>query len=89
MIDNLNILSNISMHDPFRPVWHYLPEEGLLWDPCAAIYYKDQYHFFYLHSSWKESGIPLQENGLYPNCNDVTAWIEEDSCFAITGTRES
>lgn len=30
---------------------------------------------------------PVQGNGLYPNCNDVISWIEEDYCYTIIGTK--
>lgn len=159
------------IQDNDRPTYHYLPSEGLLWDPCAAIYWKGRYHLFYLHSSWAEAGParrsdgyiyktwahisspdlvhweqhpnaldrgqtgnlflfngtptviyphpdgggasciatnpegdlmrwqfhpndpvlrhPVQGTGLYPRCNDVTAWQEGEWCYALTGTRDT
>ena len=45
--------------DRDRPTYHHVPREGLLWDPCAAIFWRERYHLFYLHSSWVEPG-PLR-----------------------------
>ena len=61
------------MHDPFRPVWYYLPEEDLLRGLCSAIYYKDQYDF-YLHSSWEESVIPRHSDGcIYKSWSHISS----------------
>ena len=49
--------------DNDRPIYHYLPPEGLLWDPCAAMFWKGRYHLFYLHSSWAEGGPPCRPDG--------------------------
>ncbi len=49
--------------DNDRPIYHYLPPEGLLWDPCAAMFWKGRYHLFYLHSSWAEGGPPRRPDG--------------------------
>ena len=51
------------IQDNDRPAYHYLPPEGLLWDPCAAIFWKGRYHVFFLHSSWAESGPPRRSDG--------------------------
>ena len=51
------------IQDNDRPTYHYLPPEGLLWDPCAAIFWKGRYHLFFLHSSWAESGPPRRTDG--------------------------
>ena len=45
--------------DNDRPTYHHIPPEGLLWDPCAAMFWQGRYHLFYLHSSWLEPG-PLR-----------------------------
>ncbi|MCY3907187.1 MAG: glycoside hydrolase family 32 protein [Anaerolineaceae bacterium] len=52
-----------TLQDHDRPVWHYLPEEGLLWDPCAAIKWQGRYHVFFLHSSWAQAGPPRRSDG--------------------------
>jgi beta-fructofuranosidase len=51
------------IQDNDRPTYHYLPPEGLLWDPCAAIFLKGRYHLFFLHSSWAGSGPPRRLDG--------------------------
>ncbi len=158
------------LQDNDRPVWHYQPAEGLLWDPCAAIKWQGRYHVFFLHSFWAEAGAPrrsdgyvykawahisssdlvqwerhpdalkrgqtgglfvfngtptlvfphpdgggascfasnpdgdllswrfdpkdpvlrhpVQGDGLYPRSNDVTAWQEDEWCYALTGQRD-
>ena len=40
------------IQDNHRPIYHHLPDEGLLWDPCAAVFRNGRYHLFYLHDSW-------------------------------------
>ena len=32
------------IQDSHRPIYHHLPEEGLLWDPCAAVFRGGRYH---------------------------------------------
>ena len=51
------------IQDNDRPAYHCLPPEGLLWDPCAAIFWKGRHHVFFLHSSWAESGPPRRSDG--------------------------
>ena len=51
------------IQDNDRPTYHYLPPEGLLWDPCAAMFLKGRYHVFFLHSSWAGSGPPRRTDG--------------------------
>ncbi|MEM7531947.1 MAG: glycoside hydrolase family 32 protein [Chloroflexota bacterium] len=51
------------IQDNHRPTYHHLPPEGLLWDPCAAIFWQGRYHLFYLHSSWAKSGPPRRLDG--------------------------
>jgi sucrose-6-phosphate hydrolase SacC (GH32 family) len=51
------------IRDNDRPTYHYLPPEGLLWDPAAAIFWKGRYHLFFLHSPWAESGPPRRTDG--------------------------
>lgn len=51
------------IQDNDRPTYHYLPSEGLLWDPCAAMFRQGRYHLFFLHSSWAESGPPRRPDG--------------------------
>ncbi len=51
------------MQDVDRPTWHYLPTEGLLWDPCAAIKWRGRHHLFFLHSSWAKAGPPRRGDG--------------------------
>ena len=51
------------IQDNDRPTYHYLPPEGLLWDPCAAIFLKGRYHLFFLHSSWAKSGPQRRTDG--------------------------
>ena len=51
------------LQDSDRPTWHYLPAEGLLWDPCAAIRWQGRYHLFFLHSSWADAGPPRRSDG--------------------------
>jgi len=49
--------------DNDRPIYHHLPNEGLLWDPAAAIFWEGRYHVFYLHSSWENAGPPRRADG--------------------------
>ena len=51
------------IQDRDRPTYHYLPPEGLLWDPCAAMFLEGRYHLFFLHSSWAEAGPPRRQDG--------------------------
>lgn len=51
------------LEDSDRPIYHHLPPEGLLWDPCAAMFRNGRYHLFYLHSSWAEAGPPRRSDG--------------------------
>ena len=51
------------IQDSDRPTYHYLPPEGLLWDPCAALFWKGRYHLFFLHSTWAESGPAHRPDG--------------------------
>ena len=51
------------IEDSDRPTYHYLPPEGLLWDPTAAVFWNGRYHLFFLHSSWEESGPPRRSDG--------------------------
>ena len=45
------------IQDHHRPIYHHLPNEGLLWDPCAAVFRDGRYHLFYLHDSWSAAGF--------------------------------
>ncbi len=51
------------IQDSHRPVYHHLPDEGLLWDPCAAVFHGERYHLFYLHDSWAEAGPSKRSDG--------------------------
>ena len=51
------------IRDSDRPAYHYVPPEGLLWDPCAAMFRNDRYHLFFLHSPWAESGPRRRTDG--------------------------
>ena len=51
------------IQDRDRPIYHYLPPEGLLWDPCAATFRNGRYHVFFLHSSWANGGPPRRSDG--------------------------
>ena len=51
------------IQDHHRPIYHHLPEEGLLWDPCAALFRNGRYHLFYLHDSWAAAGPSKIEAG--------------------------
>ena len=51
------------IQDNDRPTYHHLPPEGLLWDPCAAMFWQGRYHLFFLHSSWAEPGPPRRPDG--------------------------
>ena len=51
------------IQDNDRPTYHHLPPEGLLWDPCAAMFWQGRYHLFFLHSSWVEPGPPRRPDG--------------------------
>ena len=49
--------------DSDRPTYHYLPSEGLLWDPCAALFRNGRYHLFFLHTPWAGSAPPRRTDG--------------------------
>ena len=51
------------IQDNHRPSYHHLPEEGLLWDPCAAVFRNGRYHLFYLHDSWAAAGPSKRSDG--------------------------
>ncbi len=51
------------IQDNDRPTYHHLPPEGLLWDPCAAMFRNGRYHLFYLHSAWADTGPPRRPDG--------------------------
>ena len=51
------------IRDHHRPTYHHLPEEGLLWDPCAAVFRSGRYHLFYLHDSWAVAGPSKRSDG--------------------------
>ena len=51
------------IQDNHRPIYHHLPDEGLLWDPCAAVFRNGRYHLFYLHDSWAAAGPSKRSDG--------------------------
>jgi len=51
------------IQDNDRPIYHHLPPEGLLWDPCAAMFRNGRYHLFFLHTSWVGPGPPRRTDG--------------------------
>lgn len=51
------------IRDRHRPSYHHLPDEGLLWDPCAAVFHDGRYHLFYLHDSWAAAGPSKRSDG--------------------------
>lgn len=51
------------IRDHHRPSYHHLPAEGLLWDPCAAVFRDGRYHLFYLHDSWAAAGPSRRSDG--------------------------
>jgi beta-fructofuranosidase len=74
--------------DPHRPTYHHLPEEGLLWDPCAAVYRGGRYHLFYLHDSWAAAGPSKRSDGYnykawaHVSSEDLVHWRRHPDAIA-------
>ena len=66
------------IRDSHRPVYHHLPEEGLLWDPCAAVFRGGRYHLFYLHDSWAAAGPSKRSDGY-----NYKAWAHVSSADLV------
>ena len=66
------------IQDPHRPSYHHLPEEGLLWDPCAAVFRGGRYHLFYLHDSWAVAGPSKRSDGY-----NYKAWAHVSSADLV------
>ena len=64
--------------DRHRPTYHHLPEEGLLWDPCAAVFRGGRYHLFYLHDSWAAAGPSKRSDGY-----NYKAWAHVSSADLV------
>lgn len=43
----LDYLKNMSLNDPYKPIYHIHPEFGLLNDPNGLTYFNNEYHVFY------------------------------------------
>lgn len=39
-------------HGQYRPQFHYTPMQGHIGDPTGLIYYKGEYHLFYMYDPW-------------------------------------
>ena len=61
-----------------RPVYHHLPEEGLLWDRFAALFRNGRYHLFYLHDSWAAAGPSKRSDGY-----NYKAWAHVSSADLV------
>ena len=66
------------IQDHHRPSYHHLPEEGLLWDPCAAVFRDGRYHLFYLHDSWAAAGPSKRSDGY-----NYKAWAHVSSANLV------
>ena len=66
------------IQDRHRPSYHHLPEEGLLWDPCAAVFHNGRYHLFYLHDSWAAAGPSKRSDGY-----NYKAWAHVSSADLV------
>ena len=66
------------IQDRHRPSYHHLPEEGLLWDPCAAVFRDGRYHLFYLHDSWAAAGPSKRSDGY-----NYKAWAHVSSADLV------
>ena len=66
------------IQDRHRPSYHHLPEEGLLWDPCAALFHNGRYHLFYLHDSWAAAGPSKRSDGY-----NYKAWAHVSSADLV------
>lgn len=67
-----------AIRDHHRPVYHHLPAEGLLWDPCAAVFRNGRYHLFYLHDSWAAAGPSRRSDGY-----NYKAWAHVSSADLV------
>ena len=70
------------MQDDHRPIYHHLPQEGLLWDPCAAVFRNGRYHLFYLHDSWVVAGPSKRSDGY-----NYKAWAHVSSADLVRWER--
>ena len=74
--------------DRHRPTYHHLPEEGLLWDPCAAVFRGGRYHLFYLHDSWAAAGPSKRSDGYnykawaHVSSTDLVHWRRHPDAIA-------
>lgn len=66
------------IQDRHRPSYHHLPDEGLLWDPCAAVFRNGRYHLFYLHDSWAAAGPSKRSDGY-----NYKAWAHVSSADLV------
>ena len=66
------------IQDSHRPIYHHLPEDGLLWDPCAAVFRGGRYHLFYLHDSWAAAGPSKRSDGY-----NYKAWAHVSSADLV------
>ena len=66
------------IQDRHRPSYHHLPDEGLLWDPCAAVFRDGRYHLFYLHDSWAAAGPSKRSDGY-----NYKAWAHVSSADLV------
>jgi len=61
------------IQDKDRPTYHHLPTEGLLWDPCAAMFRNGRYHLFFLHTSWAGSPPRRTDGYMYKSWAHVSS----------------
>ncbi len=47
--------------DPYKPIFHLMPEAGGCGDPNGPIYAKGKYHMFFQHSPELEWGVPPEK----------------------------
>ncbi len=60
-------------HGQYRPQYHYSPMQGHIGDPTGLIYYKGEYHLFYMYDPWSMKRAEHKNWG-HAISNDCIHW---------------
>jgi len=71
-----DVYNNYHYNQPYRPQFHYTPITGHNGDATGLIYYKGQYHLFYMFDPWERRRMDHKNWG-YAVSNDCIYWEQK------------